>query len=274
MPDNGQEAGTGDPTDPSNPPGGTQTPNGTNPLLAWARPLLANAYLMYLGRAMSDEEFASYTGPQATEQSIRQAVEGVRTSPESQVHQQTNPGAWGHLPTAGATTTTTTTNGGGGGGGGNTTQTDWTRPWGGTFTAPTLGPGVPETPQFHFTAPTYEQAANEPGYRFAAGEGRRLMEQGAAAKGVLNTGGTLRDVDAWGTNFAATHYNDVYGRAHQQAEDEFAPQMTAYSTQAAANQRSNEWNYSNAWNKYLFDYQAFRNWQNDSFDKYFRTANA
>lgn len=271
----GADTGTSSPTTPG------QT--GRDAFLAWARPVLSRVYKMYLGRDISDGEFDSYTGPNASQGTVQEAADAVMGSPESKAYQTANPGLWGREPGSGAATTTATTTGGGGGGGGggnggggggNTQLTDWTRPWGGVFTAPTLGPGVPDTPQFQFKAPTYEQALNEPGYQFAAGEGRRLMEQSAAAKGLLNTGGTLRDVNAWGTNFAATKYNDVYGRAYQKAQDEFAPQMTAYSTTAAANQRSNEWNYSNAWNKYLFDYQAFRNWQNDAFDKYFRTANA
>lgn len=102
-----------DPSNPSNQTGGTQTPGGTgtNPLQAWARQALSTAYLSYLGRDISDAEFANYMGPNATQQSINQAVEAVRTSPESQHYQQANPGAWGHAPSATATPGGTTNTG-------------------------------------------------------------------------------------------------------------------------------------------------------------------
>lgn len=181
-----------------------------------------------------------------------QARYGILTKPTS------NPN-----PTNGPT-------GGPGPGGPTAFNERWSRP----FVPPTPGPGLPDTPQFHFTAPTYDEAVSEPGYDFARREGERGLQQSAAARGLLNSGGTLRDIYSWGNNFAATHYGDVYGRKYQLAQDEFSPQMTAYTTRAAANQRNNELAFTNAWNGYEFDYNAFRNWQIDNFDRYYRTATA
>lgn len=87
-------------------------------------------------------------------------------------------------------------------------------------------------------------------------------------------------LDAYNENYQ-TQTLDPYKFAYQGAMDAFAPQMAefnanvgagnnAYNTQAQAGQRQNELNYSNAWNLYNFDYDKYRNQQNDTFDKQFK----
>lgn len=91
-------------------------------------------------------------------------------------------------------------------------------------------------------------------------------------------------VDTYNTNYQ-TQYIDPYKFAYQGALDSFAPQMAqfqanvgagnlAYSTQAAAIQHSNDTNYSNAWNSFLFDYNKFRNQQLDTYNKLYPVATA
>jgi hypothetical protein len=208
-------------------------------------------------------------------------------------------------------------------------------PFTGTFTPPTPQYGlVPPTPEFHpptytpppafsypdfayegFVAPTAQDALNDPGYQFARDEGQQAIERSKAAGGVLNTGGTLKDILAWGQNYAATRYNDVYGRrrdtydvnrsnaadvytrnrgnavdtyntnyqtqyfdpyqiAYKSALDAFAPQMTAYTTRAAAGQRQNELDYRNAWDRFQFDYDKWRDQRDSTFNKTFQYVNA
>lgn len=101
-----------------------------------------------------------------------------------------------------------------------------------------------------------------------------------------NTYSTNRQnsLDAYNINYN-TQYADPYKNAYQSALDSFAPQMaefnanvnannTAYQTQAAAGQRQNENDYANAWNSYLFDYNKFRNRQQDTFGMQFPVVNA
>jgi hypothetical protein len=64
-----------------------------------------------------------------------------------------------------------------------------------------------------YTEPNYTDALNDPGYQFEANQGRQQMEQSAAARGVLNGGGTLKDINAWGQNFATQRVNDVKDRS-------------------------------------------------------------
>lgn len=174
---------------------------------------------------------------------------------------------------------------GGGGGGGYGVFGDLTKPWGGTFTPPTPS-ALPSAPGFTpvpfkqapaFQAPTLADAQNEPGFAFQLSEGSKALEHSAAAKGILNTGGTLKDIARWSQGLADTTYGNVYNRAlnsyqtnyqtqfadpwriqEQSALDAFNPQFSAWQTNAASTQRANELGYNNAWDRYSFDYNAWR----------------
>lgn len=219
-----------------------------------------------------------------------------------------------HDQPAPAATTTTTTGGGGGGGGGGSLGSLISPYMGGSFQAPAqvnLGgpagiPYIPPTPQFHapgytpppafsyesFKPPTGETVLNEPGFKFGLDQGLQGLEQSSAARGVLNGGGTLKDVAAWANNYGSQKYGDAYSReastygmnranaadiysrnyqtqyadpyqhAFEGAQAEFAPQMQGYATQAAAGQRANEFNYGNAYNQYQDEYKRYLDQQN------------
>lgn len=117
-----------------------------------------------------------------------------------------------------------------------------------------------------FQEPDYEAALNEPGYRFEADAGRRALEQSAAARGTLNGGGTLKDVSAWGQNYATTRVNDVRNRAkdayqvnyltqyadpykyaYQSALDAFTGNLSKWQTMGQVGQRQNEIDWSHAY---------------------------
>lgn len=173
---------------------------------------------------------------------------------------------------------------------------------------------IPPTPQFHgpdytpppafsfddYHLPTYEEAQNEPGYKFSLDQGRNAVERGAAARGTLNTGGTLMDVWDYGANRGAqnyqnvvdrsmstygirranavgnyntnyqTQYTDPYNIKNDAAVKGFDAEMTGYKTQAAAGQHQNDMNTSNSWNQYLFGWDNY--WKN--FDERFKLATA
>lgn len=205
--------------------------------------------------------------------------------------------------------------GNGGGGGGGSSIGSLIAPYtGGAFQPPAqvnLGgpagiPYIPQTPQFHapgytpppafsyesFKAPTGETVLNESGFKFGLDQGLQGLEQSAAARGVLNGGGTLKDVAAWAQNYGAGKYGDAYNReantygmnranafgnyqtnvlhqniepyqfAFQGAQAEFAPQMQGFATQAQAGQRQNELNTQNAYRDYDTSYQRWLNEQN------------
>jgi hypothetical protein len=70
---------------------------------------------------------------------------------------------------------------------------------------------TPWTQQFQAPDPT--QIANDPNYQFQLQQGLRGVNAGAAAKGTLLTGGTLKSLDQFGQGLASSFNNTQYGRA-------------------------------------------------------------
>lgn len=180
-----------------------------------------------------------------------------------------------------------------------------TAPFMGSFTPPTPGgipswlpqvPGLtlPTFPGYKpYTSPSASDVESDPGYKFSREQGLTGVQQSAAARGLLNSGGTLKDIAQWGTDYAGTRYNDVdtrnrnnyvlnyatqvldpYKHAYQSALDLYAPQMTGWSTGVSAAQRQNEGDYSNAYNSFLFDFNKFRDQRDSTFDKAFALTTA
>lgn|SRR5574341_100433 len=92
-----------------------------------------------------------------------------------------------------------------------------------------------------FQAPTRESLESDPGYQFRLGSGKSALERSAAARGVLRTGGTLKDLLEYGQKFGSQEYEGAYNRAlgaydrdFQAAQAEFAPQMAEYGYGAQA----------------------------------------
>lgn len=104
-----------------------------------------------------------------------------------------------------------------------------------------------------FSAPTLEQAQNEPGYAFARDEGQRAMQQSAAGRGVLRSGGTLKDLAAWANKFAEQNYGNVYNRNFQTWNGNRNNAFNNYNV-----------NYNNAFNLAKAQYEPeFASWQTE-----------
>jgi hypothetical protein len=72
---------------------------------------------------------------------------------------------------------------------------------------------APFVSQIGFYRPTTPQEAeNDPGYQFARDQGRKTLENSAAGRGVLRTGGTLKDILEYGNKFAEQNYQSVDNR--------------------------------------------------------------
>lgn len=152
------------------------------------------------------------------------------------------------------------------------------------FTAPT------------FAAPTAQDLSADPSFQFRLDQGRKALEQSAAGKGVLRTGGTLKDLVNYGQNFASNEYGnvytrkfnefktdydnkfneykfdydkeadtyarnygvtrDVFDRNYKAAYDEFAPKLMGWQTNANADQRAAEAQFNREWDMYNSDRQT------------------
>lgn len=61
-------------------------------------------------------------------------------------------------------------------------------------------------------APDPSSITKDPSYQWRVNQGAGALENSAAAKGVLNSGGTLGDILSYGQNFASNEYNNVFNR--------------------------------------------------------------
>lgn len=64
---------------------------------------------------------------------------------------------------------------------------------------------------YAMTQPGYEHTTS-PGYQFRLGEGLRGVENSAAARGLLQSGGTLKGIDRFSQDYAASDFGDQFNR--------------------------------------------------------------
>lgn len=64
-----------------------------------------------------------------------------------------------------------------------------------------------------FAAPTAEEAAATPGFRFQLDQGNQALQRSAAAGGGLQSGGTLKALDQYSQGLASTYYQNAYNNA-------------------------------------------------------------
>jgi hypothetical protein len=150
--------------------------------------------------------------------------------------------------------------------GGNNGGQQPAAPTGGGFAKPGAYPkyNFGDLPQFKglpdYVGPTFEEAMNDPGYRFAADEGRRAREASAASRGDLRTGGTLRSLEKYGQNMAAQQYANVdsrnfrnYGQRYRQELDRYSPTLADYMMRSQAEIGSKNLGFNQGWRNYWND---------------------
>jgi hypothetical protein len=138
-----------------------------------------------------------------------------------------------------------TTGGVGGGGGGA----------GSGFGNFNFGP-VPVFDGPGFTPPSAEDL-NTPGYQSRLAAGEQALQRSAAAKGLVRSGGTLKDLVEYGQNFASNEYNNsfnqalqAYGTRYQLAKDRYAPLLAQWDllSKAEIQKMLAEYNRGTVWN--------------------------
>lgn len=119
--------------------------------------------------------------------------------------------------------------------------------------------------------PGYDHTTS-PGYEFRFDEGRRAVEGSAASKGLLLSGGNLKDLTRFGQGVAADDFNQQFNRTAavasggQQAVStlgqlgaQSAAQRGEYATQAGNARASGYVNQGNAWAGTLGDIYSIFN---------------
>lgn len=81
----------------------------------------------------------------------------------------------------------------------------------------------------------------DPGYQFRMSEGLKALERSAAARGLLQSGGTLKGTMQYGQNLASSEYENAFSRYLTQREARMDPYryLTGVGQAAAAGQAAN-----------------------------------
>ncbi len=166
-----------------------------------------------------------------------------------------------YVPPLGTTTPPVTAPTGGGGGGGSADPYPGLAALNGL---PTFKFGaVPVFAPAPFVAPTAADAMNSPGYQFRLETGEQAVERSAAAKGLLRTGGTFKDIMDYGKNFAQGEYNSDFNNAlqgyeanYQGQKDSFAPKLAQWQLQSQAQMQAILAQYQRQWDIYSFTHKG------------------
>jgi hypothetical protein len=86
-----------------------------------------------------------------------------------------------------------------------------------------------------------KQFEADPGYNFRMAEGMKGLERSAAARGLLQSGSTLKGIQQYGQNLASAEYENAFSRYLTQREASMEPYryLTGLGQAAAAGQAAN-----------------------------------
>ena len=157
---------------------------------------------------------------------------------------------------------------GGEGGGGPQMSIDpsFLTPWEGT--PPGIGGIGPFEPPPDFKAPTAEELYEDPSYQFRLDQGKGVIENSAAARGVLNTGGNLHDLLSYGQKMGSQEYDAVHNRRFNVWNSDYRNRLDAYGMNSS---RDNE-QFSRLWQRYLDAKDTWYRNQNEPWRKLYDAA--
>jgi hypothetical protein len=87
-----------------------------------------------------------------------------------------------------------------------------------------------------FTPPTMADITRDPAYQRRLEQGQRALETSAAAKGLLRTGATLKNLQEFGQNLASEEYQNAYGRRMGEYQTGQQQAKSAYDADVARRQ--------------------------------------
>lgn len=130
-----------------------------------------------------------------------------------------------------------------------------------------------------FKAPTADSILQDPSYQFREGRLRGSIENSAAARGTLNSSGTIDALLNNVGNFASQEYGNIWDRDFNAWNTDYQHQLTDYSTNRGnqaniydlAVGRSNTAQ-DRAWQNYVEDKDSFYKNQSNPFQKLFQAS--
>lgn len=99
-----------------------------------------------------------------------------------------------------------------------------------------------------FNEPTQQDVLNDPQYQLAFGQGMQAIGAKNAALGTLNTGGTIRDFENFGSTLAASRYDDIFNRRLSSYNTNRANAFDAYKTNYGIGKDAYDTNVTNEYN--------------------------
>lgn len=103
----------------------------------------------------------------------------------------------------------------------------------GTLTYGGYGVAAPQfAPPPAFDAPEFygPDAYNDPSFQFRIDAGREARERTAAARGLLNSGGFVRELEDYAQDYASTEYGNMWDRAVQDYQRRFGADLAEYNS--------------------------------------------
>jgi hypothetical protein len=118
-----------------------------------------------------------------------------------------------------------------------------------TFTPPNYTPPPPAVapPPFSwesFVDPDPNELLNDPTYKFTLKQEQDRIERSAAARGVLNTGGTINDLMTNAADIASTGYHDLWNRKRSDYDTNRANAFQNYTTNYGIGKDVQDFNYA------------------------------
>lgn len=110
--------------------------------------------------------------------------------------------------------------------------------------------------------------ANDPGFKFRRDQAMGALQNTAAARGVLNSGGTLYDLLGLGDQMASQEFGDAWNRNFSKWNADWTHALGAFG----ANKGVADDDYNRAWQQYVENKDTwFRN-QDSAFDKLYKAG--
>lgn len=138
------------------------------------------------------------------------------------------------------------------------------------FEEPVPNPG--QIPEFQAPGPFQVPDANsiyaDPSYQFRLNQGAQALQNSAAAKGVLNSGGTLQDILNYGQGAASQEYSNIYDRAFGKWNADWNNALTQFRSAKDVSDDA----YSRAMQRYTTARDTFYANQTNPFDKLYKSA--
>lgn len=130
-----------------------------------------------------------------------------------------------------------------------------------------------------FQAPTADSILQDPSYAFREGRLRGSIENSAAAKGVLNSSGTIDQLLTGVGDFASQEYGNIWNRDFNLWNTNYQDALTNYGTNRTnqsniydlATQRAGTAQ-ANAWQQYVEDKDTYYKNQTNPFTKLLQTS--